>query len=153
QDIFSPIITNRLDSILQNPVEMGVGAIRPVITRYTQNAHYNRARIRTYNIKAEEQCDILTLTLINPPTTLEIQPKNCDHNCQIVFADETCGSENYVEKLDEIAHIPNVAILIGPEGGYHSEEKETLHSLPFVTPLSLGPRILRSDTAAVAAMA
>ncbi|XCD50151.1 16S rRNA (uracil(1498)-N(3))-methyltransferase [Candidatus Liberibacter asiaticus] len=153
QYIFSPIKTNRLDYMIQKSVEMGMGAIRPVITRYTQNTHYNIDRVRTYTISAAEQCDILTLPFIYPPTTLEFLLKNWDHNCQIVFADETCGSENSLEKLHAIAHIPNVAILIGPEGGYHSEEKETLHSLPFVTPLSLGPRILRSDTAAVAAMA
>ncbi|KGB27671.1 16S rRNA methyltransferase [Candidatus Liberibacter solanacearum] len=148
--IFSPIKTNRLDYMIQKSVEMGVSAIRPVITRYTQNTHCNVNRMRTYAISAAEQCNIISLPSIHPPITLDTLLENWDQNRHIVFADETCIHEN--SKIQAIAHIVHMAVLIGPEGGFHPKEKEKLHSLPFVTPISLGPRILRADTAAVAAM-
>ncbi|AKK20524.1 16S rRNA (uracil(1498)-N(3))-methyltransferase [Candidatus Liberibacter africanus] len=151
--IFSPIKTNRLEYMIQKSVEMGIGTLHPVVTQYTQNTHCNMDRMRSYAISAAEQCNTLTLPSINPLIKLDCLLKNWDHNHQIVFADETCYQNDSLAKLQNISHIPHIAILVGPEGGYHPKEKEKLHSLPFITPISLGPRILRSDTAAVATMA
>ncbi|MBA5723838.1 16S rRNA (uracil(1498)-N(3))-methyltransferase [Candidatus Liberibacter sp.] len=151
--LFAPIKTKRLDYMIQKSVEMGVGAIRPVITRYTQGKTCDTDRMRTYAISAAEQCNILSIPSIEKPIMLSDLLKNWTQNRHIIFADETCNQTNPLNILQKIPKKIPLAILVGPEAGFHSEEKENLHALSFVTAISLGPRILRADTAAVAAMA
>ncbi|AHA28153.1 16S rRNA (uracil(1498)-N(3))-methyltransferase [Candidatus Liberibacter americanus] len=153
QYIFSPIKNKRLIYMIQKSVEMGAGSIHPVITKYTQNKNYNMDRIRTYIISAAEQCNIISIPSIYPPVELDVILENWDNNRLIIFADETYNEKNSLNILKKIPNKSPLAILVGPEGGYHPEEIKKLRSLPFVIPISLGPRILRSDTAAVAIMA
>ncbi|MBY7649669.1 MAG: 16S rRNA (uracil(1498)-N(3))-methyltransferase [Candidatus Liberibacter europaeus] len=153
QYIFSPIKTKRLDYMIQKSVEMGVSVITPVIMRYTQNKISDMNRIRTYAISAAEQCNIITIPSIHPPVALDAILDNWDKNRHVIFADETYCQKNSLKIIQEIPNTSSIAIIVGPEGGFHPDEIEKLRSLPFVTPISLGPRILRSDTAAVAAMA
>ncbi|MBL0849354.1 MAG: 16S rRNA (uracil(1498)-N(3))-methyltransferase [Candidatus Liberibacter ctenarytainae] len=151
--IFAPIKTKRLDYMIQKSVEMGVSILFPVITRYTNNTIHNIDRVRTYTISSAEQCNILTIPSIYSPVTLDSLLEDWDHSRRIVFADESCSYKRPFEALQEIPHGSPLALLVGPEGGFHPEEQKKLRSLPFVIPLSLGPRILRSDTAAVAGLA
>ncbi len=153
--LFAPLKAARLDYMVQKAVEMGASHLQPVITRHSQVRSVNAARMRANAIEAAEQCGILSLPEIAPPVSLarlldERDPARC-----LVFCDENVEAANPVAALAGKADGPGVplAILIGPEGGFAADERATLLRLPNVVRLSLGPRILRADTAAVAALA
>ncbi|MCX5518176.1 16S rRNA (uracil(1498)-N(3))-methyltransferase [Kaistia defluvii] len=153
--LFAPIKQARLDYMVQKAVEMGVGHIRPVITRRTQVARLNDERLRANAIEAAEQCGVLSIPEIDAPEPLAALlarwPKD-EPERHIVFCDE---DETGADPISILRGLPKgpLAVLIGPEGGFSPEEREALHALPFVTAIPLGPRILRADTAAVAALA
>ena len=153
--LFAPIKQARLDYMVQKAVEMGVGHIRPVITRRTQVARLNDERLRANAIEAAEQCGVLSIPEIEAPEQLAALlarwPKD-EPERRIIFCDEDETGADPVSILRALPKGP-LAVLIGPEGGFSPEERETLHALPFVTAIPLGPRILRADTAAVAALA
>jgi 16S rRNA (uracil1498-N3)-methyltransferase len=153
--LFAPLKQARLDYMVQKAVEMGAGRLSPILTRHGQVVRVNRARIEANAIEAAEQCGLLSISAIDEPVPLgqlldgwaERQPGR-----RIIFCDEGEERSDPLAILARLERTP-LAVLVGPEGGFAVEERERLRSLPFVTALPLGPRILRADTAAVAALA
>jgi 16S rRNA (uracil1498-N3)-methyltransferase len=150
--LFAPLKAARLDYMVQKAVEMGVSRLQPVITRHSQVARVNTERMRANAIEAAEQCGILWLPDIEPPVALERFLPDRDPARCLVFCDEDAALTNPIAALANVPSSP-LAVLIGPEGGFAEDERAALINLPNVVRLSLGPRILRADTAAVAALA
>jgi 16S rRNA (uracil1498-N3)-methyltransferase len=150
--LFAPLKHARLDYMIQKAVEMGAGRLRPVITHHTQASRVNLGRMEANAIEAAEQCGILALPAIDPPEKLGTVLAGWDSRRCLIFGDETAPAASPGAALDRVPRGP-AAVLIGPEGGFSAAEREDLLSRPYVTALSLGPRILRADTAAIAALA
>jgi 16S rRNA (uracil1498-N3)-methyltransferase len=131
---------------------MGVARLRPVLTRRTVAERVNAERMRAHAIEAAEQCGILRLPEIRAPEKLEAVVAAWNTARPLIFCDEDGAETCPFTALAMIEPGP-VAVLVGPEGGFDPAERELLASRPFVTRISLGPRILRADTAAVAALA
>lgn len=150
--LFAPLKVGRLDYLVQKAVEMGAGLLQPVMTQHVQGRIGSLERLEANVIEAAEQCGILGIPSIEPPRRLEDLLQDWPQDRRIVFCDEGHGSQNPLPVLQEIRE-RKLALLVGPEGGFSDAERALLRGLPFVTPIPLGPRILRADTAAVAAMA
>ena len=158
--LFAPLKHARLDYMVQKAVEMGVARLQPVLTRHSQVARINLERIRANAIEAAEQCGILTPPQIDPPVAFDKMISARDAARLLVFCDEDADLHDPVAALAKArqqmtvraAPLP-LAVLVGPEGGFSAEERAILLRLPNVARLALGPRILRADTAAVAALA
>ncbi len=150
--LFAPLKTGRLDYLIQKAVEMGAGVLQPVMTQHVQGRITSMERLRANVIEAAEQCGILAVPEISKPTTLLDLLNSWPADRRIIFCDEGDEGQNPIPILSNITE-RKVALLVGPEGGFSEEERRTLHSLSFVSPIPLGPRILRADTAAVAALA
>ena len=151
--LFAPLKSARLDYMVQKAVEMGASQLRPVLTQHGQVARVNLDRMRANAIEAAEQCGILCLPQIAAPVPLTGALAAWQPDRHLVFCDETA---DVVDPLVALAAVPRrapLAVLIGPEGGFAAEERTALLKLPHVVRLALGPRILRADTAAVAALA
>ena len=155
--LFAPLKQARLDYMVQKAVEMGVSKLSPVLTQHGQVARVNGARMRANAIEAAEQCGILTLPEIAAPVTLKELIAHFDRDRLLVFCDEAAEVADPAGALAAFRPPPPaplpMAVLIGPEGGFAPAEREALMGLPRVVRLALGPRILRADTAAVAALA
>ena len=151
--LFAPLKHARLDYMAQKAVEMGAGVLRPVLTRRCQVARVNLERLAANAIEAAEQCGILSLPRIEPPTSLEAALAEWNSSRRLVFCDEDAAHGEPAAPLRDIARGTPLAVLVGPEGGFDPNERSALLALPGVVRLSLGPRILRADTAAVAALA
>jgi len=152
---FAPLKNERLDYVVQKAVEMGAGTIQPVMTQFTQVHRLKTERLHANAIEAAEQCEVLTVPAIAPEIALDrllADWPSVHADRKLIFADEGEASASPVAALEKLKG-QKVGLLIGPEGGFSPAEREKLHALPFVVPISLGPRILRADTAAVAAMA
>jgi 16S rRNA (uracil1498-N3)-methyltransferase len=131
---------------------MGAGVIQPVLTRRTQVSRLNLERLRANAIEAAEQCGILSLPEIRPECTLDEALAGLDPQRLLVFCDEATEQESPLAALAGVEPGP-LALLIGPEGGFDEAERQRILARPRTLRLSLGPRILRADTAAVAALA
>ena len=151
--LFAPLKHARLDYMVQKAVEMGVGRLLPVLTRHTQVARVNRERMRANVIEAAEQCGILRLPEVEDEAPLETILGTWPEDRWLVYCDENAPVQNPMAALGAAAGATKLALLIGPEGGFDESERQRLLRLPRVVRLSLGPRILRADTAAVAALA
>lgn len=149
---FAPLKHARLDYLVQKAVEMGVGIVQPVLTQHTQVARVNTARMRANAIEAAEQCGILALPKIEEPVPLPRWLGVLPPERVLVFCDEEAEIADPLEALRRAPAGP-LAILIGPEGGFAEAERKILTGRAKVVRLSLGPRILRADTAAVAVLA
>jgi 16S rRNA (uracil1498-N3)-methyltransferase len=150
--LFAPLKTARLDYMTQKAVEMGASLLQPVLTRHGQVTRVNTERMRANAVEAAEQCGILSLPAIAPPVALARLLAERDASRWLVFCDEDAEVTNPVAALGAVPPSP-LAVLIGPEGGFAEDERAALLRQPNVVRLSLGPRILRADTAAVAALA
>jgi 16S rRNA (uracil1498-N3)-methyltransferase len=150
--LFAPLKVARLDYLVQKAVEMGAGMIQPVITEFTQNHRVSVDKLRANTLEAAEQCGILAVPQVREAVKLETLLGGWDGSRRLIFCDEVHETQNPLGALGAISE-KHLAVLIGPEGGFSDEERRILHSLPFVTAIPLGPRILRADTAAVAALA
>jgi len=144
--------------MVQKAVEMGVSRLHPVIMRHTQAERVNIDRMRANAIEAAEQCGILAIPQIAAPLDFAAAVAALDPSCHLVFCDEDApgGDPVAVLRADLGAargNSPELAVLVGPEGGFAEEERATLLRRPRTSRLALGPRILRADTAAVAALA
>lgn len=151
---FAPLKVGRLDYLVQKATEMGAGTIQPVLTKFTQ-ARTKPDKLAAYVLEAAEQCEVLTLPVIAPEIGLSALLdgwRQTQGLRRLLFADEAASSASPLEQIGWLKGLP-VGILIGPEGGFSGDEREHLLSQDFVIPVSLGPRILRADTAAVAALA
>ena len=149
---FSPLKVGRLDYLLQKAVEMGAGVLVPVITQHTQLAKPNIHRLRANAVEAAEQCGILAIPEVREKVKLEHLLGSWDKERRLIFCDEDASTNNPMTALQAISE-RKLALLVGPEGGFSDDERRMLRSLSFVTAIPLGPRILRADTAAVAALA
>ena len=139
--------------MIQKAVEMGAGILQPVLTHHTQVTKINMERVRANALEATEQCGILSIPQCKEPVRLVTMLEQWPDGRLLVFADESASDENPVEKLRTMPGTGDIGLLIGPEGGFSEEERQLLRAQRFVIPISLGPRILRADTAAVAALA
>ena len=150
--LFAPLKRSRLDYMVQKATEMGVSHLQPVITRYTIAERVNLERMRANVIEAAEQCGVLRVPDVAEPLQLPRALAALEPSRHLVFCDEAAPIRDPVQALAAVPIGPT-AVLIGPEGGFSPEERATLSALCNVTRLSLGPRIMRADTAAVAALA
>jgi 16S rRNA (uracil1498-N3)-methyltransferase len=156
QYLFAPLKHARQDYMIEKAVEMGAGLLRPVVTCRTQTTRINSERMRFHAIEAAKQCGILSIPDIAPPMRLDAVLGKWDRDCLLIFCDEDAPVENPYDILRSCRSpglSRKLAVLIGPEGGFDPSERESLLSLPWIVRLPLGPRILRADTAAVAALA
>ncbi len=149
---FAPLKAGRLDYLVQKAVEMGAGVIQPVITDHTQVSTIGASRVRANIVEAAEQCGILAVPEYRDPVRLAALLAGWDKRRRLVFCDEDANSDNPLRLLAKLDKSP-LGVIIGPEGGFSDAERKMLRALPFVTAIPLGPRILRADTAAVAALA
>jgi 16S rRNA (uracil1498-N3)-methyltransferase len=152
--VFAPLKHARLDYMVQKAVEMGVSSLQPVLTRFTQVSRVNGERMRANVIEAAEQCGILSLAAVAEPLPLDRYLTKRGDQRLLVFCDEAADIANPVQALQNgLSAADGIDILIGPEGGFADEERALLLRQPKTLRLSLGPRILRADTAGVAALA
>jgi 16S rRNA (uracil1498-N3)-methyltransferase len=152
--LFAPLKHARLDYLVQKAVEMGAARLQPVITRHTQVARVNIERMRANVIEAAQQCGILTLPEVAEPVSFKAAVEPAGDDRLLVFCDEDAEVKDPVAALAAAARAGRpLAVLVGPEGGFAGEEREALLKWPNVVQIALGPRILRADTAAVAALA
>jgi 16S rRNA (uracil1498-N3)-methyltransferase len=152
--VFAPLKHARLDYMVQKAVEMGVSSLQPVLTRFTQVSRVNGERMRANVIEAAEQCGILSLAVVAEPMPLDRYLTKREVQRLLVFCDEATDVANPMQALQNgLTAADGIDILIGPEGGFADEERALLLRQPKTLRLSLGPRILRADTAGVAALA
>lgn len=149
---FAPLKHARLDYMIQKAVEMGAGRLQPVLTRHTQATRVNSERMRANAVEAAEQCGILSLPEIDEPVSLDKWLHTLPPERLLVFCDEAADLQDPLAALRAAPAGP-ASVLIGPEGGFSADERRQLRAHPRGVVLSLGPRILRADTAAVAALA
>ena len=152
--VFAPLKHARLDYMVQKAVEMGASSLQPVLTRFTQVSRINSKRMRANVIEAAEQCGILNIASVAEPLPLERYLGARDGERLLIFCDEATDLANPLKALQTggiASH--GIDVLIGPEGGFAEEERAILARQKRNLTLSLGPRILRADTAAVAALA
>lgn len=159
--IFAPLKHARLDYMVQKAVEMGASSLQPVMTRRTQINRLNLERMRANAIEAAEQCGLLSLPDIHDLSRFDqfISAWNDEHI--LIFCDEDSAVGNSLsalealqkQRLNQAAALPPLGVFIGPEGGFDAHERKALSARKNCIRLSLGPRILRADTAAVAALA
>ena len=137
---------------MQKAVEMGADILQPVITQHTQVAKPGIERLRANVIEAAEQCGVLAVPQVREAEKFDRLLSGWDKERRLVFCDEDASTNNPLPALRAITET-KLALLVGPEGGFSDDERRMLRGLPFVTAIPLGPRILRADTAAVAALA
>jgi 16S rRNA (uracil1498-N3)-methyltransferase len=150
---FAPLKIGRLDWMVERATEMGASAIQPIVTEYTQ-ARTKPDKMRAWTIEAAQQCEVLTLPSLLPEIGLSAVIRDWRTTQglrRLIFADESAPSSSPVDTIGWLEGLPT-GVLIGPEGGFSDAERALLLAQDFVVPISLGPRILRADTAAVAAL-
>lgn len=150
--LFAPLKVGRLDYLIQKAVEMGAGLLQPVMTQHVQGKIGSIDRLRANAIEAAEQCGILAIPEVAEPVKLGDLLDRWPRDRRIIYCDEGDAGQNPLPLLRAIKET-RLALLVGPEGGFSEDERARLRSHDFVTAIPLGPRILRADTAAVAAMA
>jgi 16S rRNA (uracil1498-N3)-methyltransferase len=151
--LFAPLKHARLDYMAQKAVEMGARRLMPIITRRTQAARINLERLRANAIEACEQCGVIWTPEIAPAEPLVEALRRWPAERLIVFCDEEAEPASPLVALANARADGGVGLLIGPEGGFDDDERAAILKTPRVVRLSLGPRILRADTAAVAGLA
>jgi len=152
--VFAPLKHARLDYMVQKAVEMGASRLQPVLTRFTQVSRVNGERMRANVIEAAEQCGILTLAAVAEPMPLDRFVGQRQPQRLLVFCDEAAETASPLGALQHgSTGTDGIDILIGPEGGFAEQERALLLRQPKTLRLALGPRILRADTAGVAALA
>ncbi|MCO5157751.1 MAG: 16S rRNA (uracil(1498)-N(3))-methyltransferase [Aquamicrobium sp.] len=149
---FAPLKVGRLDYMVQKAVEMGAGVLQPVVTQHTQVTRPPLEKMQANMIEAAEQCGVLSIPLLRPPVKLDLLLAGWEKDRRLVFCNESAGTNDPLAALRAVTEA-KIGVLVGPEGGFSDEERRLLTAQPFVTAIPLGPRILRADTAAVAALA
>jgi len=151
--VFAPLKHARLDYMVQKAIEMGAATLQPVLTRFTQASRVNTERMRANVVEAAEQCGILSIATVAEPAPLERFLSQRAAGRLLIFCDEAAELENPIQSLQGARAAEGIDVLIGPEGGFAEEERALLLRQPKILRLALGPRIMRADTAAVAALA
>jgi 16S rRNA (uracil1498-N3)-methyltransferase len=149
--LFAPIKKARTDFIVEKACELGCARVQPVFTRFTNSERLNPERLRAHMIEAAEQCGGLTVPDLAEPTKLSVILDQWRERA-LVFCDEARTALPAAQALANLKPGTPVSILIGPEGGFSAEEKNRIAAMAGAVPVSLGPRVLRADTAAVAAI-
>ncbi|QIG49151.1 16S rRNA (uracil(1498)-N(3))-methyltransferase [Nordella sp. HKS 07] len=149
--IFAPLKHARLDYVVQKATELGARRLRPVFTARTIVDRVNLDRMRANAVEAAEQCNLVYVPDVEEPEKLGKLLAAWPAERALIYCDERSDGADTIALLKGLK-LP-AALLIGPEGGFTAEEREGLHRLPFVTVISLGPRIMRADTAGTAALA
>jgi 16S rRNA (uracil1498-N3)-methyltransferase len=149
--LFAPLKHARLDYLVQKATELGARRLRPVITGRTIAERINLERMRANAVEAAEQCNVVFVPEVLEPEKLSTVIAGWEQGRQLVFCDERAKTANPVAALKAVK--TPAAVLVGPEGGFTPEERELLLRQDFVTAISLGPRIMRADTVAIAALA
>jgi 16S rRNA (uracil1498-N3)-methyltransferase len=148
---FAPVRKHRNSFILEKGTELGARRFQPVITAHTQFPKMNLGKARSQIIEAAEQTERLDVPELRAGVTLEELLSGWDKRRILFFADEAGGASPAADIFQEMSgKLSCAALLIGPEGGFSKDERARLRSQAFVSPVSLGPRILRADTAALA---
>lgn len=150
--VFAPLKRARLDYMVQKAAEMGVARLRPVLTQHTVAERVNLDRMRANAIEAAEQCGILHVPEVQAPLALPRLLEAWPADRTLIFCDEGAQIADPLAALAP-ARGRKLAVLVGPEGGFSAAEQAMLRKMPQTLAISLGPRILRADTAAVAALA
>lgn len=150
--LFAPLKRARLDYMVQKATELGVATLQPVITRRTDVSRIKLERMQANAIEAAEQCGVLHIPEVREPVSLDNLIEGWAAGRRLIFCDEEEPIASPLAALKALEPGP-IAVLIGPEGGFEEGERGKLRGLSFVTPISLGPRVMRADTAAVAALA
>ena len=152
----APVKNARMKTIVEKATELGIGAIASVITQHTAVSGINLPRLRANAIEAAEQCGRLSVPAFHDPMKFDQLIDGWPHSRRLVFCDETRAAPPLIDALKDCdgdrAGSNSWGILIGPEGGFSADEVDKLRAQPFVIPAKLGPRILRADTAAIAAI-
>ncbi|WP_256807047.1 MULTISPECIES: 16S rRNA (uracil(1498)-N(3))-methyltransferase [unclassified Bradyrhizobium] len=152
--VFAPLKHARLDYMVQKAIEMGAATLQPVLTRFTQASRVNTERMRANVVEAAEQCGILSIATVAEPVPLERYLSQRAEGRLLIFCDEAAEVQNPIQSLQGPRESrQGIDVLIGPEGGFAEEERALLLRQPKILRLALGPRIMRADTAAVAALA
>lgn len=146
----APIKKDCIDLVAEKAAELGASALWPVFTRRTVMSRVNGERLRARMVEAAEQCERLSVPELKEPVTLDKALAGWDPARTLLFLDESGGGAPVATVLAGVA--PPLAVLVGPEGGFAPEERVMLAKLPFARPVGLGPRILRAETAAIAAL-
>jgi len=153
---FAPLKKDAIDFLVEKATELGVGAFQPVITRRTAASRLNLERLRANAVEAAEQCERLTVPEVRAPLTFEALVSSWEPSRHIILCAEAGPAQPLAHAFKTltagVSHPNAWAIFCGPEGGFHVSELDRLRTLPFVTPVGLGPRILRADTAALTAL-
>ena len=152
---FAPIKKARLDFLIEKAVELGVSRLIPVLTARTDVSRVNVNRLSATAMEAAEQCERLSVPSVEPRTDLQTLLATFPVDHRLFVLDETGQGASIKQVFGGLAAEPGVAaaILVGPEGGFSLTELDDLRDLPFVTFVTLGPRVLRTETAAVTALA
>lgn len=154
---FAPLKKDAVDFLVEKATELGVAAFQPVFTRHTASTRLNLERLAANAVEAAEQTERLTLPDIRPPLSLTDLLQGWDPQRRLILCAEAGPAAPIAEALNAlkgtVSNSNAWAILCGPEGGFARSELDLLSNLPFVTPVGLGPRILRADTAALTALA
>lgn len=150
--VFAPIKRTRIDFLAQKATELGVSALWPVFTRHTVVSRVNTERLRANAVEAAEQSGRLTVPTVFEPATLDEVLARWPAERRLALCDNSGGGVPIADALAQASEGP-WALLVGPEGGIAGSELDALRKLPFVTVVGLGPRVLRADTAALAALA
>jgi len=151
--VFAPLKHARLDYIVQKAVEMGAASLQPVLTRFTQISRVNSERMRANVVEAAEQCGILSIAEVAEPVALDRYLSQRGAQRLLVFCDEATDTASPVQALQGVTQPQGIDVLIGPEGGFAEEEREILLRQPRTLMRSLSPRMVRADTAGLAALA
>jgi len=151
---FAPLKHARLDYMVQKAVEMGAGVLQPVLTHRTQTTRVNLERMRSNATEAAEQCGILAIPEVRGEVNFHNFLKGLEKDRLVVFCDEEAPVANPIQALSSFGNQkPRLAVVVGPEGGFTDPERALVAAHESCVRVSLGPRILRADTAAVAALA
>ena len=152
--VFAPLKHARLDYMVQKAIEMGAATLQPVLTRFTQASRVNTERMRANVVEAAEQCGILSIATVTEPVPLDRYLSQRPAERLLIFCDEAAELQSPIQSLLDARQTgQGLDVLIGPEGGFAEEERALLLRQPKILRLALGPRIMRADTAAVAALA
>jgi 16S rRNA (uracil1498-N3)-methyltransferase len=156
--VFAPIKRAPLDLLVEKATELGVSELVPLWTARSHVDRINRERLQANAVDAAEQCERLTVPLVRAPALLAVVLAAWPPDRRLILCDESGRAPPIAARLTgppagDRAGAGGAALLVGPEGGFTETELDALANLPFVTPVGLGPRVLRADTAAIAALA
>lgn len=149
--LFAPIKKDRTDFIIEKATELGVSKILPIITERTQNSRVNIERLQATAVEATEQSRRLTVPEFEVAQNLQVALENWPSSRRLIYLDETGNGQPLAQLLQD--KTDNLAFVIGPEGGFSPSELDAMGKLIFSVGADLGPRILRAETAVVAALA